>query len=200
MVARELGVGLAVVIFIAILEWIVSPSVHWILCDRRNPDGGDTQLVEESLFDFLCDTCDVATLIIYNIQDFRAVHLPIVVFIAVLEAVDHEGIEHLCMVIVTSELSHIVHHFTILQWNEQVVEVLAIAQSIYANECATFALAPCFFDCDSGFWIILTVANIFRSAGILPEDTELQVFIFVEYTNGDGGVGKGFSNESNFVV
>ena len=41
-ITRELGISFGAIVFIAVREEIHTPSVPWVLCDRRDPDGGDT--------------------------------------------------------------------------------------------------------------------------------------------------------------
>ena len=189
-VTRELGIGLGIVVLVAIRELIHAPCIPWVLGDRRNPNGVDTELGEEAFFDFLCDTCDVTTLVVHDVEYLWAVHLPVVGFVAIVETVNHERVEHLCLVVVTSQLCNVADYFAILQWDEQVVEAFAVAHSIYSDETTTFALAPCWLDGQCCFRTILLVVDVLGSTGVLPQYTELEMLVVVEHTNGDGRVGE----------
>ena len=199
-ITRELGIGLGAIILVAIREWIHTPRIPWVLGDRRNPDSGNTQFLEEALLDFLFDTLDVATLIIHNVQHFGAIHLPVVLLVAVVEAVNHQRVEDLCMVVKASEFSHVIYHFAVLHWNEQVVQVFAISIRIYTDKTATFAFAPCRFDSDDCFGIVLTILYQFFRTCVLPEHAELQVLILVEHCQRDSRVAKGFGHQTYFVL
>ena len=89
-VAREFGVFLGVIVFVAVRKWVISPRIPRVLGDRRNPNRAYSEFVEEAVFDFLCDTCDVAALIVHDVEYFGAVHFPVVGFVAIVEAVNHE--------------------------------------------------------------------------------------------------------------
>ena len=89
-VAREFGVFLGVIVFVAVRKWVISPRIPRVLGDRRNPNRAYSEFVEEAVFDFLCDTCDVAALVVHDVEYFWAVHFPVVGFVAIVEAVNHE--------------------------------------------------------------------------------------------------------------
>ena len=90
-----------------------------------------------------------------------------------METINHERIEHLCVIVVTGKIFWVAYYFTIFQWDKQVVELFAIAESVYAYKGTPLAFTPCFFDGDDSFRIVLTIANILCRSSILPEDTEL---------------------------
>ena len=81
-------------------------------------------MVEVSLADLLRDAGEVAALIIDDIQYLLAVHLPVVGFVAVLEAVNHQRIENLCLLVVAVQLVRIRHDLAVGQGQQQVVEYI----------------------------------------------------------------------------
>ena len=126
-VAGELGIGFRGIVLIVVgtirllLEVVLTPCRPWVLRDRRNPDGGDTQFIEPAFVDTLGDTCEVAALVVHDVQHLRGVEFPIVGGVAILEAVNHQRVEHLCIVVVAVQLCHIGYRYTILQGDEQVI-------------------------------------------------------------------------------
>ena len=187
-ITRELGIGLGVVVFVAVRERIHAPCIPWVLCDRGDPDSSDAQILEEAIFNLLLDTLDVAPLIVHDVQNLWAVHLPIVVFVSVVETVNHQRVEDLCVVVETGELSYIVNHLAVLHRNEQVVEVFSIGVGVYANEATPFAFTPCRFDSDGSLSAVLLVVDVLLCACVLPEYAELQVLILVKDTDGNSRI------------
>ena len=126
-VSGELGIGfrgveLVVVGAIGLLfEVVLSPSRPRVLCDGGNPESGDTEFVEPSLFDTLGDTCEIASLVVHDVKHLRGVEFSVVGGVAVLEAVNHQGVEHLRVVVVAVELRHLGNGYAVLQGDEQVI-------------------------------------------------------------------------------
>ena len=126
-IAGELGIGFRGVELVVVgavgllLEVVLTPSRPRVLCDGGNPEGGDTEFVEPSLVDTLGDTCEVATLVVHDVKHLRGVEFSVVGGVAVLEAVNHQGVEHLRVVVVAVQLCHIGYRYTILHGDKQVI-------------------------------------------------------------------------------
>ncbi len=98
------------------------PRVARVLRDGRNPERRDAERIEESGFDALHDAAQVTTLVIDLRQHVGPPQRRIVGGVAVLEAVDHQRVEHLRLFVVARELRRIGHGAAVGQRNQQIVE------------------------------------------------------------------------------
>ena len=90
MVSAEACVGFGGVILIGFGEDILAPCVPRVLCDRRDPDSIDTEVVEESFFNLAGYAGEVSTLVVHYIEHFGGVEFPVVGRVTVVEAVHEE--------------------------------------------------------------------------------------------------------------
>ena len=67
MITREFGIGLSRIVFVAVGKDIHAPCIPWVLSNRRDPNSGDTQFLEETVIDLFGDTSNITTLIINDV-------------------------------------------------------------------------------------------------------------------------------------
>ena len=137
-VARELRVRLARVVLVAVLERVTSPGIGRVLCDRRYPDSGYTQVFKKSAVDLLRYTRQITALIIDYRQYLRIVQRLVVSRVAVVEPVDHQRVKHLRLVVVNRQLGCVSHHLAVLHRDKHVVQAALRISGIEADERTSF--------------------------------------------------------------
>ena len=60
-------------------------------------------------------------MVVHDVKHLRGVEFSVVGGVAVLEAVNHQGVEHLRVVVVAVELRHLGNGYAVLQGDEQVI-------------------------------------------------------------------------------